>query len=297
MRSVKELAARVRVQVERARAKFAAMDILVQTFKRHSEDDGGFYAASLTYYTFFSIFPLLLFATAALGYVVRDPETRAELIEAGKGTFPLISEVLRPRSLANIEQRRGVLALVGLALGLYSGSGAVAALQHALNRIYRIPDRKSAVARRVRAIRWLAMFGTIALISVVLAGIGALLPGPLKSVLAYAGSLTVSFLLFTTAFRFLPNRERCPWGEVVPGAIVAAVVFESLKLVGSLYLHTGEQGRESTFGVVFAAAAALLVASYILCQVTLLAAEFNAVIAERRITRDFSLADMDEQGL
>lgn len=299
MSTVKAFGARAKLQVERARARYDAVDIAVQTFKRHSDDDGGFYAAALTYFTFFSIFPILLFATAALGYVSSDlvsPEDKQRIIEAGKGTFPLVKELLRPRNLASIEQSRAVLALIGLGLGLYSGSGAVAALQHALNRIYRIPDRKSAAARRLTAVRWLGMFGTIALISVALGVIGAIFAGTVRSVLSFAGSFTVSLLLFLCIFRFLPNRDRCPWGEVLPGSLVAAVAFELLKIFGSIYVNVGGEGRETTFGVVFATAAALLVAAYLLSQVTLLAAEVNAVIAERRITRDFSLAEKEGKG-
>ncbi len=292
--SVKELATRGKVQVQRARARYDVIDVTVQTFKRHSEDDGGYYAATLTYFAFFSVFPLLLFATAALGYVsFIDAEDRRDLIEAGKGTFPLLKEILKPRNLKSIEQGRGVLALIGFALGLYSGSGAVAALQHALNRIYRIPDRKSAIGRRLDAVRWLMVFGTIALLSVALGGVAAFFGGTLETVLSHVGGFVVSLLLFITAFRFLPNRDRCPWRDVVPGSIFAAAVFEALKLFGSLFVLASE-GRETTFGVVFAAAASLLIASYVLSQVTLLAAELNAVMAERRITRDFSLADEEE---
>jgi YihY family inner membrane protein len=292
--AIKGVGTRAKLEVEKARARYDVVDIAVQTFKRHSEDDGGFYAAALTYFTFFSIFPILLFATAALGYASFLSEgMRGDLLEAGKGTFPLIRRFLQPRNLASIEEHRGALALTGLGLALYSGSGAVAALQHALNRIYRIPDRTSALARRLNAVRWLAMFGTITLISVALGGIGALLPGPFQTVLTFFGSFAVTLLLFTTAFRFLPNRTRCPWRDVLPGAVVATVVFESLKIFGAIYAWVSE-GRTTTFGVVFVTAAALLVASYVLSQVTLLAAELNAVVAERRITRDFSLADKTE---
>ena len=65
-------------------------------------------------------------------------------------------------------------------------------------------------------------------------------------------------------------------------ALLAGGVFEILKTVGTLYIARGQQGREATFGA-FATAATLLVASYLLSQITLLAAELNAVLAERPV--------------
>ena len=98
-------------------------------------------------------------------------------------------------------------------------------------------------------------------------------------------------LLFASAYRFLPQ-STLTWREVLPGAVVAGAIFEVLKIVGPTYLSAGEEGRNVTFGA-FATAAGLLVSAYLLCQVALLAAQLNAVLAERRGSREFSLADKD----
>jgi membrane protein len=99
--------------------------------------------------------------------------------------------------------------------------------------------------------------------------------------------------LFATAFKFLPSVNP-PWREVLPGAVIAGAIFEVLKIVGPLYLNSGRSNRDATFGA-FAATAGLLISAYLLSQVTLLAAQLNAVLAERRRTRDFSLADKDKE--
>ena len=39
-------------------------------FQKYSDDDGGSLAATISYYGFFSIFPLLLVFTTLLGYVL-----------------------------------------------------------------------------------------------------------------------------------------------------------------------------------------------------------------------------------
>ena len=76
--------------------------------------------------------------------------------------------------------------------------------------------------------------------------------------------------------------------------MAAAIAFEVLKVVGAVYLRAGSQANNATFGA-FATAAGLLVVSYLLCQITLLAAELDAVLVERRITRQ-SLVSASEGG-
>ncbi|MBA2725248.1 MAG: YihY/virulence factor BrkB family protein [Actinobacteria bacterium] len=67
--AVKKVPQRAKVLLERARAKNRVVDIAMRTLQSFSEDDGGSYAAALTYYTFFSIFPLLLFSASILGFL------------------------------------------------------------------------------------------------------------------------------------------------------------------------------------------------------------------------------------
>jgi uncharacterized BrkB/YihY/UPF0761 family membrane protein len=60
-----------------------------------------------------------------------------------------------------------------------------------------------------------------------------------------AGPLNV--LVFLTAFRVLPNTT-ISWSEALPGAIVAGIAIESLKVFGAMYLEQGAQARNETFG-------------------------------------------------
>src|SRR5919106_6806048 len=126
MSSVRNVGAQVKLRIERARARHGVFDIVMQTLKRYSSDDGGFFAASLTYFAFFSIFPLLLFAVSALGDVTfLSEELKNRLLTTGLNSFPLIKQVLTGGTLERIQAQRGTLALTGLALALYSGSGGI----------------------------------------------------------------------------------------------------------------------------------------------------------------------------
>ena len=273
-----------KLRLEKARARYGLVDIVVRTFKRHSEDDGGFYAAALTYYVFFSMFPLLIFATALLGFATRIyPELEQNLLTEGLQSFPLIGSIIEPEILKAIRRSAGGLAALSVVLALYSGTGAVVALSHALNKIHRVEDEGNFFVKRLDAFKWLALFALMVIGSVTVAGWGQWVPGWGPSIVSLVVGLALNLAIFATAFKFLPRMRR-KWEDVLPGALIAAGVFELLKWFGTLYISRGAETRSATFGA-FATAAGLLVASYLLAQITLLTAEVNAVLAERRLTR------------
>ena len=285
MEAIKRPVMQAKLRLERARAEHGWFDVAYRTFKRYGEDDASSYAAALTYYTFFSIFPMLLFAAAALGYITFGNETlRQEIIDSGLKTVPVLRDALSPEGLQIIEENKGSLALTGLALALYSGSGAIVAMGRALNKIHHVTEEGSFLSKRLRSLMWLAILGAAAVVSLGLSAIAGFAPGPLAFVLALAGGLAVNTTIFATAFRYLTVKEET-WASVLPGAVAAAIGFEIMKVAGTAYLARGEAARSDTFGT-FAAAAGLLVASYLIAQITLLAAEVNAVLAERRTTRE-----------
>jgi len=289
MENIKRLPALAKLKVEKTRARWGWFDVVIRTFKRFGEDDGGSYAAALTYYTFFSIFPLLLFFVAAVGYLTFGNDVLQEkLIDSGLKTVPILKDALTPEGIEIIQKRRGSLVLTGFVLALYSGSGVIVALQHALNRIQHEADEPSFIQKRLRSLMWLGVLGTGAVGSLALSTLAGFAPGPVALVLALAGGLALNSALFATSFKFLPAKSRS-WREVLPGSIVAAIGFEILKVAGTTYLARGDAMRSDTFGT-FAAAAALLIASYLIAQVVLLSAEVNEVLAERRATRQSMIA-------
>jgi inner membrane protein YhjD len=281
-----------KLQVERARARYGWFDVMVETVKTFSRDDGGSYTAALTYYMFFSLFPILLFSASIVGFLTAgNEELRKSILDAGLSSVPLLRDVLSPAGLEAIEARRGALALTGLFMSLYAGSGAIVALEHALNRFSGVRAEPNWVQKRLRSLKFLGMFGVAVLVSLALGGLAGfaaeifspnvhLLVGLL---LGHVTGFLVGVLIFASAYRFLPAVD-VGWRDVLPGAVTAALAFELLKEFGALFLERGGAAREATFGV-FAISAALLVACFLMAQVTLMAAELNNVLMDRRATR------------
>lgn len=283
MNPVQQVGTEAKAQVEKARARWGLVDVVLRVFKRFSEDDGGSYSAALTYYLFFSLFPLLLFAAAVLGYITfGNHDLQQKIFSSGLKTIPMLKDALSPNGIGTLQSSRGPAAIIALALALYSGTGVIVALQHALNKVNHVTEEPNFLQKRLRALKWLAVLGVAAVASLAITTVTQL-AGPLAAVLGIVAGIALNVLIFMTAFRFLPA-VKTTWKEVLPGACVAAVVFELLKLFGALYLEHGSKARNDTFGAL-AGAATLLVASYLLAQVILLSAEVNAVLGERRMTR------------
>jgi uncharacterized BrkB/YihY/UPF0761 family membrane protein len=97
--------------------------------------------------------------------------------------------------------------------------------------------------------------------------------------LAVVASALVNFGLFLLAFMVLtaePLRPR----EVVVGAIIATVFWETLQLIGTWYVTRGLRTATPIYGV-FAVVITLLSWLYLGSQLTLWAAEINVVLRYR----------------
>lgn len=351
--------------MEGARARWPWFEVALGTFKRFTADDGGSYTAALTYYMFFSLFPIMLFSASIVGFITAGNEAlRATILQTGLNSVPLLRDVLSPDHLETIVKGRGTLALTGTFMALYAGTGAVVALQHALNRFYGITDEPNWFVKRIHSLRYLAMFGVAVILSLALGGLASFATNIFAShetlggrrvevaitgedqvpptatinvggktfkpavgetfaggyvlesidsqcatvslaserdtlcvlggrgftraafvglILGHLTGFLVGLLIFACAYKFLPA-IKADWREVLPGAVIAALAFELLKQFGAGFLARGSANRAATFGV-FAISAALLVACFLMALVTLMAAEVNNVLIERRTTR------------
>ncbi len=98
-------------------------------------------AASLTYYSIQSIFPMLLVLVSLLGLFGR-PATQP-LITSLAGALPGTVQGIVLQAVAHLQGSHataGILALAGIAVALWSASNYVAAFMRAANEIYAVPE-------------------------------------------------------------------------------------------------------------------------------------------------------------
>jgi YihY family inner membrane protein len=281
--------------IDRFQQRHAVVGFPLAVRQKFADDQGGFLAASVTYYAFFSIFPLLLVLVTLLGYALQgDASLQHRVLNSALADFPVIG----PQLQTNVHSLRGSVPalIVGISVAVWAGTGVALALENALDHIWGVPIRGRAnpIYARLRALLWIVALGGITLVGTVLGSASAFATyGPVVRVLALLVSLGMNLVVFLAVFRVLTSHSPS-WRDVLPGAIVAAVAWEVLQTAGGYIVDRQLRHASSTYGV-FAIVIGLLSWIYLAANVTLLSAEINVVHARRLWPRSLSL--LGEQAL
>jgi membrane protein len=269
------------------------VQLLKGTFKQWSEDKASRLGAAVSYYTIFSMAPLLIVVIAIAGLAFGQKAVRGELVGQIQGVVGAESAQLIQTMIANASQpSSGILAsIVGVVTLLLGASGLFGELQGALNTIWEIVPRPRGILATIRE-RFFSFGMVIAiafllLVSLVVgAGIAALgqfaggvLPIPELALqgINFVVSFAIVTLLFALMYKVLPDAV-IEWHDAVVGAAVTSLLFAIGQLAIGLYL--GHSGAASTYG----AAGSLIVVLlwvYYSAQIFFFGAEFTQVYANR----------------
>ena len=256
--------------------------------QKYSDDQGGYLAATITYYGFFSIFPLLLVATTILGFVLRShPHLQHSIVNSALGQFPVVGRDLRAHRLGG----SGVALGTGIVLALWAGMGVFLAAGYAMDHVWGVPytRRPSSLAQRGRALLLLLTIGAGALATTILSGLGTF--GATYGIAWKIGSIALSTALdiglFWVALRLLTAKD-VTWRCLRGGAIAAGIAWQILQSLGAYYVGHQLKSSTNTYGT-FASVIGLLSFIYLSAHVTLLAAEGNVVATRGLWPRSFSV--------
>jgi membrane protein len=206
-------------------------------------------AASISYYTLFSLFPITLLAVSIFGIVLRDASVQQRVIEG-------FSEIL-PLQPDTVENLLGEAAELGPTVSVLSFFGAIwsagalsSSIRQALNQVFQARSKRPLFQAKMIDFVLLPIIGIPLLAGVVLSTLWRFFQrelddryGLLDGRLSWtweAGAvlipLVMSFLAFAALYAVAPG-ERRSWRYLVPGALLAAVAFEALKGAFGLYLQ------------------------------------------------------------
>ncbi|MDQ3895771.1 MAG: YihY/virulence factor BrkB family protein [Actinomycetota bacterium] len=224
--------------------------------KRYSELNGNYLASSVTLSAFLSIFPLLLFAIAILGFFsANTPNLGADVVNrlglTGEAATAITS------AIGKAEQSRRVASVVGIVGLLWSGLGLVAAFQYAINAAWQVKGR--GWRDKLSGLLWLGGATLLFLTSFATSAVIRVLPAFLAPLGILAG-LSVNLGLWVWTFKVLGTRD-VGWKALLPGAVVGALGLEILKYVGGFYVPRAVASASALYGaigVVFAILAWLL---------------------------------------
>jgi membrane protein len=246
--------------------------------KKFSDDQGGSLAALVAYYSFFSLFPLLLVMTTILGFVFQHNLSAQHDIENSVlGRFPVVNQTIQLHALTG----KVSSLVIGLLTALLGSLGVTRATRNAFDRVWAVPfkDRPDFLMSRLRGLALIAVLGVLFIVATGVTGFTSGIHGPAGKIGAIAAGLTVNCILFLAAFRFLTT-ETVPMRSLWVGVTVAAVFWEILQYFGGYYVNHVLR-HTSPLGTPFATVIALIVFLHLGAQVTLYAAELNVVLARK----------------
>jgi membrane protein len=263
--------------LDRAQQTRPWLAIAVATWKKFSDNQAGNLAALIAYYAFASLLPLLLVAYTILDLIARSNATLASRLESALKQYPVIGTHLAGGSHGL--SKTGFALVVGILLTLYAGRGVATAMQNAMNTVWGVPmfRRPGFPKNLLRSLGLIAVLGpgeivTIALSSV--AGGTGHLGGALAKLAAFAISLVLNIVLFWLGFRIATSKE-VSGREMRLGAILSAIVWQILQLIGGAIVGRATNSAYGVFGV----ALGLLAWFYLQAQITLYVVELDVVRA------------------
>jgi YihY family inner membrane protein len=252
---------------------------------KYIDDQGGYLAALITYYAFVSLFPLLLLLTTTLGVVLAGhPDLQQQVLETAVSQFPVIGEQLgQPQQLSG----GTVAVVVGIAGALYGGLGVGVAVQNAMDTVWAVPKhrRPDPIRGRVRSLALLLVLGSAAIATTALAAIGrsAEFLGSWGKAGCVVAAVVINAAICLIAFRVTTTRKLTV-RQLLPGAAVAAVVWQLLQWFGAAYV-TRTVTTASAINAVFAVVLGLLAFLFLISVTLVMCAQINVVRVDRLYPR------------
>lgn len=272
----------------------ALVSLLKDTFNEWNEDKAPRLGAALSYYTIFSLAPILVVVIALAGLIFGQDAVQSRVMFQirdliGKDGAEAIQNMIQVARQPKVGFLATIIGIITLLLG---ASGVFGEIQDALNTIWHVPPKPTGgflgmIRYRFTSFAMVLGIGFLLLASLVisaaLAAVGDYIgnvigfPAPLLQVLNFFVSFAVIALLFALLFKVVPDAE-IAWDDVWIGAAVTSLLFTIGKFLIGLYL-----GRSSVVSAFGAAGSLVLILLWVYysAQIVFFGAEFTKVYANR----------------
>ncbi|MFN7160686.1 MAG: YihY/virulence factor BrkB family protein [Candidatus Gracilibacteria bacterium] len=266
--------------------------LLLDTFSAWQKDNVPRMSAALSYYTVFSLAPLLIIIISVAGIFLGQDAAQGNIVAQmqsliGQSGATFIQDILKNASKPEASSIAAVIGVITLVLG---ASGVFSELQSSLNTIWGVkPDPKKGIwgAIKDRFLSFTLVIGVAFLLLVSLSVdavlsalndyIASLLSSFAATYMIQGLSVLISFLLITVLFgliyKVLPDRN-LKWRHVIIGALVTSFLFTIGKFLIGLYI--GNSNFTDTYGAAGSLIVILLWVFYA-SSILFLGAEFTKV--------------------
>jgi membrane protein len=267
-----------RSRVEAARADHASVDVGFRLVERDSTIGGGLLAGALAYRFFVLLLPTALFLVAGLGLYADTVDKSTSEVAHDAGLNGLIASQVAATAAS------GARSLVFLLM--------VPAILYALVKLHRAVAIVHAIAWHGsgRGVRSTPKGVGVLALAILVDAVAAEIVGWIRRHEQLGGfaALAVYLVLVGGTWLFvslhLPRRD-VRWNALVPGAAVVGAGLFFVNVFNAYVTTRLVEGRADTYGAL-GIAAALLLSLVLLGRVMVVSAELNALLDERRRSRD-----------
>ena len=245
----------------------------------HAKDQ----AASIAFFGFLSLFPLLLGMLAIAGLALESDAVRNQILEWVREFFPVGADLVT-ESIESLVSLRGAAGAVSIILLFWSGRKFVGALSRGLNRTLCLTSAHVAILTPIRDFVLALVISLLMLFSAAIAPLANLLDDMPFAILqndalslaadrflgmgATAAMIAISYML-------LPFHRRT-WSQVWPGLLVATALVELGKELFVRYVDQAG-GYDTVYGPI-SSIIVLLLWLYYIGRVLLFGAAINHVL-------------------
>lgn len=271
-------------RVDLVRRVFAMISRAAQEWLSHRATSKG---AALSFYTLFSMAPILVLVLAIAGFFYGQRAVQGELFSQLQGLIgPRGAEAIQMLLAGARNHEEGRTATIVASLWLWVGASTVfAELKSSLDEIWQAPDTGQSglwnlIRTRLVSFGLILVLAFLLLVSLVISAALAILESywgglPIEALLLELLSSLVGFAviaaMFAVIYKMLP-RVRLSWRDVWVGALGTAALFMIGKYAIGVYI--GNSGVTSSFGAAGSLIAVLLWVYYS-AQIFFFGAEFT----------------------
>ena len=265
-------------------------ELLMETFSSWSRHKGQKMGAALSYYTAFSLAPLVTLVYSVASLLLKGDAKQAIVDQFNNLIGTQGGQVAQDILNHSVDRNTASWGtLISFLILVFSASGAFGELQDSLNQIWEVPPdhRPFLVMLKERALSFAMVFvlGFFIMVSLLFSvAIQALgkwafgrFPAAGLELVNTAISTAIFLVLFAVIFRLLPE-VTVHWRDVWAGALFSTILFIVGKLLLGIYI--GHSASFSTYGAAGSFVIILLWVFYS-AQILYLGAEFTRCYAQR----------------
>ena len=254
------------------------LGILKSSATEFSNNNSFRHAAALSYYTIFSLPPLLLIVITVASAAYGGEALTGQIYGQIKGLVGADAAKFLQESIAKftLQNKSGVAMVIGVSTLVFAATTFFVTLQESINDIWNLKVKTEGIGigafikQRFLSFGLILSVALLLLISFVVSAMLSAFTGWLQRLLPEVGvlairlvdfglSLGVTTLLFALIYRFLPDAI-IRWRDVGVGAFITALLFVAGKFLIAFYIAKSDPG--SAFGAAGSAIVLLLWVNY-----------------------------------